>query len=255
MEAHGSTITFFSIPREMRDMVYYLVLARERSNPVVIRSPRRTSAIQKERSAKSVGGILGVNRQIHHEASTVLYSANTFMVGSGPYGSSQEANLHGLKAFTTRIPSRYISLVTHIHLVIYLAWGRPSGAYYFASLGDASDVQASSRALVKHFQGLQSVVVTWAHKQSTQTYLPRLTKEGTVSALIKTVRILLKHPQARKLHIWNDPLSGMMQEVIDNVTATEQLFGKAVKAELMPIQGGSLFGGLAGPKEFHLSWE
>jgi hypothetical protein len=95
MEAHGSMIIFLSLPREVRDMIYYLILARERSNPIVIRSPRRRSAIQKDRPAKPVGGILGVNRQIHHEARTVFYSANTFMVGSGPYGSTRDTNLHG----------------------------------------------------------------------------------------------------------------------------------------------------------------
>ena len=44
------------------------------------------------------------------------------------------------------------------------------------------------------------------------------------------VRILLKHPKARTIRIWNDPLMGMMREVIDKVIGEEQLFGKTVKA-------------------------
>ena len=102
----SSATNFFSLPIELRNIIYSLVLLP--SHNIKICSPPGKYLWDREgcrrpRPKKGFGQLLLVNKQIYKEASYVFYSKNTFAIGSGPYGSTTVPNLHGLKCFLQRI--------------------------------------------------------------------------------------------------------------------------------------------------------
>jgi len=230
----GTIMTFFSLPLEIRDRIYRLLLIQK--FPINIRSPfkRRTATGCRRDKRRPVaptitnhfGAILQVNKQLHGEATPVFYSANQFAVGIGDYGSSSSSNFHGLKAFLARVPVRYISLIKRVVLTIHLIpedrhWF-PDQARVFAFSGDASDAETISRILITCFTGLQSVLISWIYSGK-YSHQPWLSKLETEEVLVKIMRILVKHPTARKL---------LLTIVDDNVLALPMIVGQVLKQEL-----------------------
>jgi hypothetical protein len=91
---------FTRLPPEIRNEVYKLLFVSRLG--VVIRSPlnprkRRPPQLDFTR-------LLLVNKQINAEAKTMFYSLNTFIIGNLDWVSTEKANLHGLKAFTSHVP-------------------------------------------------------------------------------------------------------------------------------------------------------
>lgn len=212
-----SRITFTILPPEIRNMIYHLLLVRD--SYIQICSPRRKSNKRKSTSV----GILGVNKQIHDEANAVFYSANAFCVGNRHWGSLREENIHGLKAFIARVPARFISSITRIRIRVGTHWGTWTYVpIYLPILGcwqDASEVQQISRALLKHFKGLELIEVDWVHGLS-GTDILRFSRQDDVSEFVKIIRMLMKHPNASQISIRDDQTKNP-QEVIDKVLKKE----------------------------------
>ena len=109
--------TFTSLPPEIRNMIYSLLLIQD--SPISICSPRRW--IMNERSTTptaSFHNLMFVNKQIHAEVYTAFFSLNTFSIGNGDYGSSRETNVHGLKSFIRRVPAQYIRCISRLTILV-----------------------------------------------------------------------------------------------------------------------------------------
>jgi hypothetical protein len=82
--------TFTTIPTEIRNKIYKLVLVRDEA--VTISSPRGIGqtalrrTLRKQKYSKAAS-LLMVNKQINIEAKTVFYGHNTFVVGNTHLGS------------------------------------------------------------------------------------------------------------------------------------------------------------------------
>ena len=221
----ASRITFTTLPPEIRNMIYHLLLARD--SYIRICSPRRKS---NKRKLTSVG-ILGVNKQIHDEASAVFYSSNAFCVGNLHWGSLREENIHGLKAFIARVPAHFISTITRIRIRVGTHWWTWTYVpIYLPILGcwqDVSEVQQINRALLKHFRGLELIEIDWDHGLA-GTDLLRLSRQDEVSEFVKIIRGLMKHPNARQISIRDDQKRNL-QEVIDKILKKEVASTSIVK--------------------------
>src|SRR5215469_16485518 len=114
MDPMSQTSPLLKCAPEVRNMIYSLLI--QHPTPIKIRSPRKKRGTQKNLGITKYG-IFRVNKQIHHEASTLFYATNTFCIGNGPWGSTADTNLHGLKAFISRVP--YISQITKVQLDIH----------------------------------------------------------------------------------------------------------------------------------------
>jgi hypothetical protein len=122
--------SLLTLPPEIRDLIYRLLLTQK--YPVSVHSPQRRSSLKNARKPKTslptqnqrpqehLDAILRVNKHIHEKTAPIFYSTNRFVVGIGHYGSTESANLNGLKCFMARVPLRYISLIKRVVLVIHM---------------------------------------------------------------------------------------------------------------------------------------
>jgi len=125
---------------------------------IVISSPRNRR--KKCLPRTNFGCLLRVNKQIHAEAKTIFYARTTFVVGNGRWGSREEANLHALQAFTSRVPKACITLITKIEINMYFELKRYWAAFavqvsFIMQNQDALELQSVARALLKYFTGVE----------------------------------------------------------------------------------------------------
>jgi len=103
---------FTRLPPEIRNEVYKLLF-------VANISPRICSPVHRRKRRPDrfdFTRLLLVNKQINAEAKTILYSLTTFIIGNRDWGSRDQPNLHGLKAFISRVPKACISIITKINI-------------------------------------------------------------------------------------------------------------------------------------------
>jgi hypothetical protein len=146
---------FTHLPPEIRNAIYERLLVNRR---IAITSPRNRR--KKVPPRTNFGCLLRVNKQIHAEAKTIFYARNTFIVGNGRWGSREEANLHALQAFTSRVPKPCIALITKIEINMYFQlkryWGLQWGQIcFYMHNQDALELQSVARSVIKHFTGIE----------------------------------------------------------------------------------------------------
>ena len=148
----STTFKFLSLPPEIRNMIYIILLINEISIPIA--SPHRKQRREKRRDRTYFACLLRVNRQINEEAKTIFYGSNTFAIGNGRWGSKEHPNLHGLKKFTARVPKPCIRLIQHIELEVCCKW--IGYRTYRLSHNGLKEVACS---ICKYFAGIQSVLI------------------------------------------------------------------------------------------------
>lgn len=122
----SSATTFFSLPIELRNIIYSLILIP--SHNINICSPPGKYLGDREgrrwpRPRKGfVGQLLLVNRQFYKEASYLFYSKSTFALGCGLYSSTTAPNLHRLKCFLQRVPQEHTDCITKLKVLFVLDW-------------------------------------------------------------------------------------------------------------------------------------
>jgi hypothetical protein len=201
--------------------------------------------------------ILYVNRQIHAEAIRVFYSANTFIVGNGKGGSTQNENERGLISFVNHVPSHLVTSITKIILVIHL---RPSEFvsipfpalraairapmrepipthYGLGTPGDAADVWHISQLIVKHFKSVKSVGIDWVYAEKSPERAHKLSRAATVAGLANAIRLLMKLPQAREIHFWDEKKLDL-QKILDRILKEELETGREVTSKYIPYEEG-----------------
>jgi hypothetical protein len=249
-----SSPSFMTLPPECRDMIYHPLLVQE--VPIRIASPRsRTLRDLMFSSARA--SILYVNRQIHAEAIRLFYSANTFVVGNGPVDSTQHENEQGLISFVNHVPSHLVTSITKITLVIHL---RPSEFisilfpalraairsprreaipthYGLGTPGDAADVWHISQLIVKHFKSVKSVGIDWVYAEKSPERAHILSRAATVAGLANAIRLLMKLPQAREIHFW-DEKNLDLRKILDRVLKEELETGREVTTKFIPYEEG-----------------
>ena len=249
-----SSPSFMTLPPECRDMIYHPLLVQE--VPIRIASPRsRTLRDLMFSSARA--SILYVNRQIHAEAIRLFYSANTFVVGNGPVDSTQHENEQGLISFVNHVPSHLVTSITKITLVIHL---RPSEFisilfpalraaiqaprrepipthYGLGTPGDAADVWHISQLIAKHFKSVKSVGIDWVYAEKSPERAHILSRAATVAGLANAIRLLMKLPQAREIHFW-DEKNLDLRKILDRVLKEELETGREVTTKFIPYEEG-----------------
>lgn len=221
--------TFTSLPPEIRNMIYNLLLVQHSAIPIC--SPRRLWAMNRNSTTATANffRLILVNKQIHNEACTLFYSLNSFIIGNGNYGSSMETNIHALKSFTRRVPAQYIACISRLTILMYLRnifytaapnlgpWTSVT-KYGICSTSDASDLQAISRGVVRHFKGVESVVLNPCVGGPQRSFdgEPRLCREGSIEEITKAVKLLLKHPKLKEMEVGRkDYLLSQLQEAAE----------------------------------------
>jgi hypothetical protein len=124
-------LSFWSLPPEVRNMIYSLFVIDDK--PLPIQSPRRRNVINKELTNKNFGRLLCVNKQFNAEASAMFYSKNTWVVGNGAYGLTIQTNEHGLKMFNSRVSAQNKACIKKIIMEIHCRphpWVSPSLAQF-----------------------------------------------------------------------------------------------------------------------------
>jgi hypothetical protein len=212
-------IYFTRLPPEIRNHIYELLLVNE--HPIPITSPRKKHAVKKELPKTNFGRLLRVNKQFNTEAKTVFYSLNSFVVGNGPFGLTTQENLHALRAFITRVPAICVRRITRVHFEINVIritdW---SNNVYNYRVRDScvKDLESISRALVKHFKSLESLIIGFKPYRHQYGYdypnlnLPSIAQvskpiEGDLASVAKGVRVVLKHPNLK--FVWVQERPGM----------------------------------------------
>ena len=151
------------LPLEIRLMIYRLLLTREKM--ILVCSPRKRSTPPKFLKSYHFGAILRVNKQIYLEASPVFFSANTFGFRDGPYGSTDNSNMHGVRAFVKRIPAHHLSAITKIELLSNIPerqWERidPSWIDQNRREFEIIGLRSVARILSKHLKGLRLLKIS-----------------------------------------------------------------------------------------------
>lgn len=108
---------FWSLPPEIRNMIYALVVIDDK--PLRIFSPRRKYVVNKELTNKNFGRLLCVNKQFNAEASAVFYAQNIWVVGNGGWGLTTQTNEHALKKFTSRASAENKACIKKIIMEIH----------------------------------------------------------------------------------------------------------------------------------------
>jgi hypothetical protein len=154
---------FTCLPPEIRNEVYKLLFVSRCG--VVVSSPlnrrkRRPPQLDFTR-------LLLVNKQINAEAKTIFYSLNTFVIGNKDWASTRQANLHALKAFTSRVPKGCISIISTVTVEMRfcrqmpLRWVPAPTGYtmnppaYKVVDEELLQLRSVARSLLKHFVGIE----------------------------------------------------------------------------------------------------
>lgn len=192
----------------------YLLSLLVNEHLILITSPRKKHAVKKQPPKTNFARLLRVNKQFNADAKTVFYSLNSFAVGNGPFGLTTQENLHALRAFITRVPAICIRRITQVHFEINVIrvshWASPT--WYRVPKSGVKDLESISRALVKHFKGLESLIVGFKPyrqllpKSNWQIYAPvSQVLGGDLAGVAKAIRVVLKHPNLNFVRVQERP--------------------------------------------------
>jgi len=225
-------------------MIYSLLI--QHPTPIKIRSPRKKRGMQKSLGITKYG-IFRVNKQIRHEASTMFYATNTFIIGNGSWGSTWDTNPHGLKAFISRVP--YISQITKVQLEIHSRRAFtvptlhrhtfPPPPHVLGDTNDALALHSINRALLQHFTRLERIEYqihpTGPYLQDVGQYR-KLSRGEATDELARMLRTLLKHKNLKEVHTFNDAWVDM-QAAVDKVLETNPEAGQILKRPVQDSKG------------------
>jgi hypothetical protein len=228
--------TFLTLPPEIRNMIYCLLLIKP--HPILICSPRRKHVVNQELTSENFGCLLRINKQVNIEASTIFYSKNQFVVGNGSWASKKFANVHALKAFLSRVPRKYIAHITNVVVEVHCRKDCTNGPIFvfpripellLGTAHEASNLLTISRALVRHFKGLE--ILTYQKLDSGEDiYMPfprlpspKLSTSEAIAELQKSLLVVLRHTNLKEIRTFDDKL-------VDMQTAVEKILSKNPKA-------------------------
>jgi hypothetical protein len=178
-----------------------------KEHPIPITSPRKKHTV-KQPPKTNFARLLRVNKQFNAEAKTVFYSLNSFIVGNGPFGLTTQENLHALRAFTSRVPGICVARITEVYFEINacqtMDW-RHLVSWYRVRDCSIKDLESISRALVKHFKGLESLIIGFkSYEQYHGEPPPRWIGsrvgqpiKGDLTSVAKAIGLVLKHPNLK----------------------------------------------------------
>lgn len=202
---------------EIRNEIYDLLVVRE--EPILIASPRKIKRKCFWRKLKTqtqrhtnFASLLRVGKQISREAKTVFYARNTFIIGSGRYGSTRQANIHGFRNFIVRVPKHCLALIRRVELDLCMltpnegrrwacAVDRLCLKWELDSLGEMCD------GLLKYFTRLESISAAvlplyfYCYKRRSRHDYENDDLRGDFAALSAPILKLLALPSLKQLHI------------------------------------------------------
>ena len=231
-------VTFHSLPPEIRLMIYELALDTSEKTELdkqillPMSSPRRFrpgpppyGRPSGESKLSAFLKLQRVSKLIQAEVCPYFLSRNGFVVGSGPYGSSEEINMHGFRTFIRLVPAQYISFIRRIAIFVNLKTVKTNGGKHeFAFEDDQEERNLFNilRALMRDFKGLERVILTfggawpglspgtrghdgilsWMAGRTRRNCCrngPLLT-ESTAVGVAKAIKILLQHPTLEQIY-------------------------------------------------------
>lgn len=89
--------------------------------------------------------------------------------------------------------------------------------YGIGSTSDASDLQVISRAVIKHFKGVEYIWLSPCVGGPRRGFdlEPRLCREGSIEEIAKAVKLLLKHPELKEVKVATKGDFSQLQEAVD----------------------------------------
>ena len=231
--------TFISLPLEIREMVYSLLLVYD--NPIPIASPcpkhKCPDGTYSECNLPSVtrqikidlpkdfANLSRASKQINTEASLVFYSRNAFLVANDLYHSPHFSNVHAIRVFKQRTPPEKMALIRRIEFGMVFSEPGP----------DFNDVHGISRALEKHFHGVESVGLTIAGSYYWYgRYRPPRT--DAVQRIARSVKMLLKLGKLKEIRYYQEELLSKLLEFVEKTLKANYESGRVVEVILDPAK-------------------
>ena len=183
------------------------------------------------------------------------------MIGNLDWGSRWGVNLHALKSFISRVPSKYISSITQLQVEVFTRHRRreldlvhlPFRHYNL----DLRDVQTLAREISRRFTGLKWLLVAWNFQPCRPSDIPRLPQGVAESVLLKLVNVVRQLPRATEFIFATSEKILDVHAVTDSVVEELEANGKRVKVQFIPVPKTGLPGHTQvphPPKEIVLSW-
>ncbi|PVH81372.1 hypothetical protein DL98DRAFT_172258 [Cadophora sp. DSE1049] len=226
-------IGFLSVPIEIRDMIYRLLLTKD--DPVCIRS----SSMRNPHIARPVNhttSIVRVNRQISDEALPILYSSQPFEFSDGTRSRVTDADI--LKSFLATLRPHLIASITSMNLTACLRMGYAAnmlGHYYLMSgdLNYASNFREMCQQMLKNMKGLRSVTIDFGPWGNSIHALRLLSRTATVSGLAGSVRMLMKLPKLKQMKLIDNNIDGFSL-LLEKIVSDKLVPERTVRCTVVP---------------------
>ncbi|KAG4441733.1 hypothetical protein IFR05_002776 [Cadophora sp. M221] len=205
-------MSFMALPRELRDMVYGLLLIVDK--PIRITSPALGKYSYRKIKTRFTS-LFGVSKDIGEEARIIFYSRNTWVVGNGQWGSREQPNRHALKIFLERVPRYAIASIRRLQLDIHFTcqYPRSPRSEHKMYPRDVTNLKGLSRPIVKYFKRVDKIVVMsggdfWTYVAAAPTLKP-----GPISAMTQ----LFEMPNLKKIIFLDNVDERSFQNVVDGM--------------------------------------
>jgi hypothetical protein len=218
--------SFTSLPFEIRDMVYRLLLVYDR--PVQITSPASSHKCRpcchSSNFRTDFANLSRVNKHVNAEACVVFYSLNTFQVSNEieNYHSPHFANFHALREFIRRTPAEKIRLIRRICFCMRITPGhefRGDGSGH-SSKTCLKDIESMSRSLGRHFRGIESLRIFISGGYYRERYCScgrhLLSPPDAIPGIGKAIKTLLKLEKLKEITCSQKSVLGTLPEFVDN---------------------------------------
>ncbi|KAH6720991.1 hypothetical protein BKA61DRAFT_709687 [Leptodontidium sp. MPI-SDFR-AT-0119] len=233
MQADDSAKTgFLSLPLEIRDMIYRMVIVKEH--------PVRTISTLNPRSnhIRTSNSIIYVNKQISAEALPILYSVQTFEFTNGTRPPDTDAMVLGSFIGTTR--SHLVASITSMKMTACLRMGYDSSKYtnglYYLTSGNssyASSFREMCQHMTKNMTNLRSLTIHFGPQGSSIHALRLFSRTATVSGFATSIRILMKLAKLKQLTLVDINVDGF-DLLLDKILSDERAAGRVVKFTKLP---------------------
>ncbi|KAG4441734.1 hypothetical protein IFR05_002777 [Cadophora sp. M221] len=228
----SAKVGFLSIPLEIRDMIYRMVISRK--------YPVRTISTMKTRSAyaTNLNSIIYVNKQISDETLPILYSVQTFEFTNGTCPPDTDAMV--LRSFIANTRQHLLASMTSMKMTACLRMGYDSskhtgGAHSLTSGNSsyASSFREMCQHMTKNMTNLRSLVIQFGPQGSSIHALRLFSRTATVLGFATSIRILMRLEKLKQLTLVDINVEGF-DILLDKIVSDERAAGKAVVFTKLP---------------------
>ncbi|CAG8961861.1 hypothetical protein HYFRA_00013661 [Hymenoscyphus fraxineus] len=158
------------LPPELLHMILRYLVPSERWIATFSLYRRRSKTNQEDQTpllqlTQTLIAVRLTNKLFYETASYIYYTTNHFVIGNGPWGSTTNPNLHGLRQFIRTIPSSHRALIRTIRLGLYMhrdpnslhGYNDTSNPFNPAFSFDISGTISLAGLILTHLTGVQNI--------------------------------------------------------------------------------------------------